>query len=137
MGTGRVEVAQQGTVPLLGLGLVPSLQGVIPLGVDDVGNGVLNGELGVSVRVGGAEGAHLGDGDHVREAGGIAIDGSGAGEDDVGDIVADHGAQEADGAVDVHMVVVERLLTGFTDSLVEDIVSDWMTQGECEVNDVP
>lgn len=138
--TGRVEVAQQSAVPLLGLGLVASLGGVVALGVDHVGNGVLNSELGVSVGVCRAERAHFGDGDHVREASGITVDGSGAGEDDVGDVVADHGAQEADGAVDVHMVVVERLLTGFADSLVDERcqrIIQARTQAECDVSDVP
>src|SRR5699024_1068480 len=60
VGTGRVEVAQQSAVPLLGLGLVASLGGVVPLGVDHVGDSVLNSELGVSVGVGGAQGAHFG-----------------------------------------------------------------------------
>ena len=119
VGASRVEVAQQSTVPFLGLGVIASLGGIVTLGVDHIGDGVLNGELGVSVGVGGAERAHLGDGNHVREAGSIAVDGSGAREDDVGDVVADHGAQEADGAVDVHMVVVQGLLAGFADGLVE------------------
>lgn len=117
MSTGGVEVAEQGTVPLLGLGLVAGLDGVVALSVDDVGDGGLDGELGVAVGVGGTQRALLGDGDHVGEASGITVDGGGAGEDDVGDIVADHGAQEADGAVDVDVVVVQRLLTGLTDGL--------------------
>lgn len=117
MSTGGVEVTEQGTVPLLGLGLVAGLQGVVALGVDHVGDGVLNGELGVSVGVGGAQRAVLGDGNHVGETGGIAVDGGGAGEDNVVDIVTDHGAQQADGAVDVDVVVVQRLLTGLTDGL--------------------
>lgn len=117
MGTGGVEVAQKSAVPLLGLGLVAGLDRVVALSVDHVGNGVLDSELGVSVGVGGAERADLRDGDHVREASGIAVDGGGAGEDDVGDVVTDHGAEEADGAVDIDMVVVERLLAGFADSL--------------------
>lgn len=117
MSTGGVEVAEQGTVPLLGLGLVAGLDSVVALSVDDVGDGGLDGELGVAVGVGGTQRALLGDGDHVGEASGITVDGGGAGEDDVGDIVADHGAQEADGAVDVDVVVVQRLLTGLTDGL--------------------
>lgn len=117
MSTGGVEVAEQGTVPLLGLSLVAGLDGVVALSVDDVGDGGLDGELGVAVGVGGTQRALLGDGDHVGEASGITVDGGGAGEDDVGDIVADHGAQEADGAVDVDVVVVQRLLTGLTDGL--------------------
>lgn len=117
VGTGGVEVAEQGTVPLLGLGGVAGLGGVVALSVDDVGDGGLDGELGVTVGVGGAQGAVLGDGDHVGEAGGIAVNGGGAGEDDVVDVVADHGAEEVDGAVDVDLVVVEGLLTGLTNGL--------------------
>lgn len=117
MSTGGVEVTEQSTVPLLGLGLVAGLDGVVALSVDDIGDGSLDGELGVTVGVGGAQRALLGDGDHVGEASGITVDGGGGGEDDVGDIVADHGAQEADGAVDVDVVVVQRLLTGLTDGL--------------------
>ena len=117
MSTGGVEVTEQSTVPLLGLGLVAGLDGVVALSVDDVGDGGLDGELGVAVGVGGTQRALLGDGDHVGEASGITVDGGGRREDDVGDIVADHGAQEADGAVDVDVVVVQRLLTGLTDGL--------------------
>ena len=117
--TSRVEVTQQSTVPLLSLGGVASLGGVVALSVDHIGDRVLNGELGISVGVGRAERAVLGDGNHVRETGSIAVDGSGAGEDDVGDVVLDHGAQEADGAVDVYMVVVQGLLAGFADGLVD------------------
>lgn len=119
VGTSGVEVAQQSSVPFGSLGLVAGLGSVVALGVDDVRNGELNGVLGVAVGVCRAERAHLGDRDHVGEAGGISVDGSGAGEDDVGDVVADHGAEEADCAVDVDMVVVEGLLAGFADSLVQ------------------
>ena len=117
VGTGGVEVAEQSTVPLLGLGLVAGLGGVVALGVDHVGDGHLDGHLGVTVGVGGALGALLGDGDHVGETGGIAVDGGGAGEDNVGDIVLDHGAQQVDGAVDVDVVVVQRTLARLADSL--------------------
>lgn len=117
VGTGGVEVAEQSTVPLLGLGLIAGLDGVVALGIDQVGDGVLDGELGVAVGVGGAQRAVLGDGDHVGEAGGITVNGGGAGEDDVGDIVLDHGAQEVDGAVDVDQVVVQGLLARLANSL--------------------
>lgn len=120
--TSGVEVAEESTVPLLGLGLVAGLGGVVALSVDHVGDGGLNGELGVTVGVGGAQRAVLGDGDHVGEAGGIAVDGGGAGEDNVGDIVLDHGAEEVDGAVDIDQVVVQGLLARFTNGL-EGLVS--------------
>lgn len=115
--TSGVEVPQQSTVPLAGLSLVAGLGGIVALSVDQVGDGVLNSELGVSVGVGGAQRADLGDGDHVRETGSVTVDGGRAREDDVGNVVADHGAQETDGAVDVDMVVVQGLLARFPDSL--------------------
>lgn len=118
----RVEVAQQSAVPLLSLSLVTSLEGVVALSVDQVGDGGLNGELGVSVGVGRAQRAILGDGDHVRETGSVTVDGGGAGEDDVGDIVADHGAQEAEGAEDVDMVVVQGLLARLADGLSQMLI---------------
>jgi len=90
VGTGGVEVAEQSTVPLLGLSFVTGLDGVVALGVDHVGDGGLDGELGVAVGVCRAERAVLWDGDHVREAGCVTVDGGGTGEDDVCDIVLHH-----------------------------------------------
>lgn len=107
MSTCRVEITQQSGIPfrsLLGLTL---LSEVVALSVDEIGDGSLNGEFGVSVRVGGTEGAVFGDGDHVGEASSIAVDGGGAGEDNVIDIVFLHGAEEVDCAVDVDEVVIE------------------------------
>jgi hypothetical protein len=115
--TGGVEVAQESGVPLASLGLVSGLDSVVALGVDDVGDSGLDGELGVAVGVGRAQRAVLGDGDHVGETGGISVDGGGAGEDDVVDVVADHRAEEVDGAVDVDIVIVQRLFAGLPDSL--------------------
>jgi hypothetical protein len=68
--------------------------------------------------VGGTERALFGDGDHVGEAGGIAVDGCGGGEDDVGHVVLLHAAQQAEGAEDVDAVVLERDLAGLADGLV-------------------
>ena len=115
--TSGVEVTEQSTVPLLGLGLVTGLGGIVALSVDNVGDGGLNGELGVSVGVGRAQRTLLRNGDHVGETSGITVDGGRAGEDDVGDIVADHGAEQVDGAVDVDQVVVQGLLAGLANSL--------------------
>lgn len=112
-----VEVAQQGSVPLLSLLLLASLGESSALSIDHIGDGRLNGELGVAVRVGWAERALLGDGDHVGETGCITVDGGRAGEDDVVDVVADHGPQEAEGALNIDAVVVERFLGRFTDGL--------------------
>lgn len=91
MRTSRVEVTQQSAVPLVRLSLVARLGRVVALGVDHVRDGVLNGEFGVAVRIGRAQWAVFGDWDHIREAGGIAVDGGRAGEDDVGDVVTHHG----------------------------------------------
>lgn len=104
MSTARVEVAEQSTVPLL-KGLASLLE-VVALGVDVVGNDVLNGGLCAAVGVGRADGAILGDGDHVGEAGGIAVDCSRRGENNVADVVAGHGAQERNAAADVDAVVL-------------------------------
>lgn len=117
-----VEVSEQGTVEdLLVLALLLCL---CALSVDVVGDHGLDSELGVAVRVGGAQWALLGNGNHVWEAGGIAVDGRGGGKDDVGDVVLRHGLEEAESAVDVDAVVFERDLARFTDSLQS-----------CEVND--
>ena len=67
--------------------------------------GVQTCALPISVDVGGADGAVLGDGDHVGDAGGVAVDGGGRGEDDVGDVVFDHGGEEGNGTADVDAVV--------------------------------
>jgi len=120
--TSGVEIAQQSAVPLVSLSLVTSLEGVVALSVDHIGDGGLNGELGVSEGVGRAQRAMLGDGDHVGETGSITVDGGRAGEDNVGNVVADHGAQEAEGAVDVDMVVVQGLLARFADGLSQMLI---------------
>lgn len=115
MRTAGVEVAQQSAVPLLER-LALLLQ-VVALSVDVVGDDVLNHGLGAAVGVGRANGAVLGDGDHVGESGRIAVDGGGGGEDDVGDIVAGHGLEEGDAAADVDAVVLERDHRGLSDGL--------------------
>ena len=114
--TARIKVTQQGAVPLV-VRLAGFLQ-VAALGVDVVGNDVLNHGLGSAVGVGRANGAVLGDGDHVGETGCVAVDGGRGGEDNVADIVAGHGAEEGDAAADIDAVVFERDLAGFTDSLL-------------------
>lgn len=113
--TAGVEVAQQSAVPLL-KGLA-SLGEVVTLGVDVVGDEVLNGGLGAAVGVGRANGAVLGDGNHVLEASGVAVDGGRGGENNVGNVVLLHGAEEGDAAADVDAVVLEGDLGGFTDGL--------------------
>lgn len=103
MRAGGVEVAEEGGVPVLA-GFSCFLE-VVALRVDVVGDAGFDGGLCAAVGVCGADGADFGDGDHVFEAGGVAVDGGGGGEDDVGDVVAGHGGEEADGAVDVCAVV--------------------------------
>lgn len=110
-----VEVAQQSTVPLLER-LALLLQ-VVALSVDVVGDDVLNHGLGAAVGVGRANGAVLGDGNHVGESSRIAVDGGGRGEDNVGDIVAGHGLEEGDAAADIDAVVLERDHGGLSDGL--------------------
>lgn len=77
----------------------------------------LDSELCVTVWVCRAKWAFLWNRDHVGEAGGIAVDGGRGGEDDVGDIVLLHGAEEAERAIDVDAVVFERDLARLADSL--------------------
>ena len=113
--TSRVEVSEEsGVVLAASLAILLCLAA---FGVDVVGDHGLDTELGVAVRVGRAERALFGDGDHVREAGGIAVDGCGGREDDVGDVVLGHAAQETERAEDVDAVVLERDLARLADGL--------------------
>ena len=112
MRAGGVEVTQEGSVPVVA-GLAGSL-GEEALGGDVVDDEVFDGGFGAAVGVGWADGAVFGDGDHVREAGGVAVNGRGGGEDDIGDVVLGHGGEEVDGAVDIGAVVFERLFAGFS-----------------------
>ena len=82
-----------------------------------IGDDVLDCRLGPAVGVCGPNGAAFGDGDHVWEASGIAVDGGGGGEDNVGDVVFCHGGEEADGAVDIGAVVLEGDFSRFADCL--------------------
>lgn len=118
MSTSGVEVPQQRAIPLINLVLGLALAArIVALRIDHVGDGVLHALLRVAVRVRRPHGADLGDGDHVGEAGGVAVDGCGAGEDDVVYIVLLHRAEEAEGSVDVDAVVFEGDLGGFSDGL--------------------
>ena len=77
----------------------------------------LDGAFCAAIWVCGADGAVLGDGNHVGHAGCIAIDGGRRGEDDVGYTVLGHAAQEGDGSADIDAVIFEGLLTRFSNSL--------------------
>ena len=90
---------------------------VVALGLDMVGNAGFDGGFGAAVGVGGTDRAFFGNGDHIGEAGSIAIDGGRGGEDDVGDIVLGHGREEADGAIDIGAVVLKWDLARFSDCL--------------------
>lgn len=63
-------------------------------------------KFGLAIGIGGPERAVLWDGDHIREACGVAVNGSGGGEDDVGDVVLGHGSEEADCAVNIDAIVL-------------------------------
>ena len=84
----RVEVSKEGAVPALER--LPSLLEVITLGFDVVGDDVLDHGLGTAIGVGGTNRTAFGDGDHVGESCGIAVDGRRRGEDNVADIVLGH-----------------------------------------------
>ena len=105
VGTAGVEVTEVGAVPLLE-GLAGLLR-VLALGGDPVINDLLDDSLRPAVGVRGADRAVLGDGDHVLKTGGIAVDGGGGREDDVGDIVSAHGVQEGNRAADIDAVVFQ------------------------------
>lgn len=115
MSSRRVEVTEQRRVPVRAV--LARLLCVVALGVDVVFDHALVGELGVTVGVGRAERAVLGDGDHVGEAGGVAVDGGGGGEDNVGDIVLGHGSKHAQGAEHIDAVVFEGDLARLADGL--------------------
>ena len=115
MAPSRIEVSQEGAVP--DITVLALLFESIPLGFDVIGDDVFDCRFGPAIGVGGANGAAFGNGYHVWEASGIAVDGGGGGEDDVGDIVFCHGGEEADGAVDVGAVVLEGDFSRFADCL--------------------
>ena len=110
-----VEVSEECAVPLLeGLS---GLLCVVPLRVDEIGNDALDHRLGAAVGVCRAGRALLWDGDHVGEAGGVAVDGSRGREDDIADIVLEHSTEKRNAASDVDAVVFEGDLARFSDRL--------------------
>jgi hypothetical protein len=110
-----VEVSQQRSIPLL-IWLALLLQ-VIPLSIDVISDDRFDHAFSVSVWIGGANWAILRNGYHVGNSGRIAVDGRGRGEDNVGDIVLGHAAEESDGSANIDAVVFEGDLGGFTNGL--------------------
>ena len=88
MGTRRVEVSEEGGVPVVA-GLVFFLE-IGALGLDVVGDATFHGGFGAAIGVRGANWAIFGNRNHVGEPSGVAINGSGRGKDNVGNIVFGH-----------------------------------------------
>ena len=118
VGTTRVEVSEQCTIPLLEW--LSGLLQIASLSVDKVGDDVLNHGLGATIGVGRTNGAVLWDGNHVGESGGITVDGGRRREDNVGDIVALHGAEQGNAAANIDAVVLERNFARLANSLCGD-----------------
>lgn len=129
MGARRVEVSQQAGIPFLDSLGVTLFLCFGALRADVVGDHEFRGEFRVSVRVGWAEWAFFGDGDHAGDTGGIAVDRGRGGVDNVGDIVAGSGAQEGEGAVDIDTVVVQGDLSGFSHGFEGSEVDDTVNVG--------
>ena len=123
----RVEVPEQSAIPLVVR--LPGLFVVAALGLDVVRDDRLDHDLCLAICVCGANRALLWNGNHVGDAGGIAVDGGGRGEDDVGDIVLLHAAQQRDAAADIDAVVLERDVAGLADSLEGGKVDDAVDLG--------
>lgn len=87
-----------------------------------VGDHELDGGFRATVWICGADWAVLWDGDHAGMLGGVAVDGCGGGEDDVGDVVRCHGAEEGDGTTDINAVVFERDFGGLANCLVSVLI---------------
>ena len=107
-----------------------SLLEIAALGVDAVGNDVLDHGLGSAVGVCRANRAVLGDGNHVGNASSIAVDGCRGREDNVADVVLLHRAHECDATANIDAVVLERDLARLADSFqrseVNDTVNVWV-----------
>lgn len=115
VGACRVEVSQQRSIPLL-IWLARLLQ-IIPLSIDVISDDRFDHAFSVSIWIGGANWAILGNGYHVGNSSRIAVDGRRRGEDDVGNIVLGHAAEEGDGSTNIDAVVFEGDLGGFTNGL--------------------
>jgi len=118
---GRIEIAEEGAVPVFAA--LTLLFEVVTLGFDVIGDHSFDCGFRTAVGVCGTDGAVFGDWDHVGEAGGVAVDGGGAGEDDVADVMGGHGGEEVDCTEDVCAVIFQRDFGGFANSLGEEISS--------------
>lgn len=115
VGAAWVEVSQQSTVPLLDW--LSCLLRIGTLRLDEIRNDQFDRALCASIRVGGANGAVLGDGDHVGHSSGIAVDGRGRREYDVGHVVLGHASEEGDRSSHIDAIVFQRDLAGLAHSL--------------------
>ena len=115
MRASRVEVSQQ--CPIVLLVWLPRLLRVVALRIDVIRDDQFDRGLCATVWVCGADWAVLRDGDHVLPLRRVAVHGCRGGEDDVGDVVLVHAAEEDDGAIDVDAVVFEGLHGRFSNGL--------------------
>lgn len=116
MGAAWVEVSQQGTIPLLIW--LPGLLCICALGLNEISDHQLDRALCPSVWVGGADGAVLGDGNHIGNSSGIAVDGRRRREDNVVYVVLLHASEEGDRSAHVDTVVFQGNLARFAHSLM-------------------
>jgi hypothetical protein len=126
--TSRVEVPQQRRIELFSR--LAFLLFLRPLGVNVVCDHGLHGKLGVAVRIGGSQRALFWDGNHVREASGVAIYCRRRGEDNVGDLVPLHRPEQRKCASHIDAVVLERNLRRLADCLqrskVDHVINVWV-----------
>lgn len=127
---GRVEVAEQTSIPLLNAFSVALLLSFGALGIDVVCDHEFGGKFCVAVGIRWAKWTLFGNGNHARDPSCIAIDGSRGGIHNVGDIVAGGRREEGECAGDIDSVVVEGDLSRFTDRFqcreMNDAVDVWM-----------
>jgi hypothetical protein len=90
---------------------------VVPLSIDVISDDRFDHAFSVSIWIGGTNWAILGNGYHVGNSSRISVDSRGRGEDNVGDVVLGHAAEESDGSANIDTVVFEGDLGGFTDGL--------------------
>ena len=116
MRSGGIEVTEQSTIPMRRV--FPFLFEIVALGFNMIGDDHFIGGFGTAVRIGGADWAVFWDRDHVRKTCCVAINGGGRREDDVGDVMLGHAAEQAYRTVDIGAVVFKGYLAGLADCLV-------------------